>query len=47
MVDAPRMTPSMRIALDELNLEGIAVMYPGTERYAIAERVEAVPLPMR
>jgi hypothetical protein len=43
-VDAPRMTPSIRIALDDLQLERIAVVYPGTLRYPIAERVEAVPL---
>ncbi len=44
-VDAPAMTPSMRIALEDLELERIAVVYPGPQRYAIAERVEAVPLP--
>ncbi len=43
-VDAPRMTPSIRIALDELGLERVAVLYPGPTRYALAERVEAVPL---
>ena len=43
-VDAPRMTPSMRIALDDLGLERIAVIYPGTRRYPLADRVEAVPL---
>jgi len=43
-VDAPRMTPSMRIALDDLKLERIVVVYPGTLRYPIADRVEAVPL---
>jgi len=43
-VDAPRMTPSIRIALDDLQLERIAVVYPGTLRYPVADRVEAVPL---
>ena len=43
-VDAPKLTPSMRIALQDLSLERIAVVYPGPRRYAIAERVEAVPL---
>jgi hypothetical protein len=42
--DAPRMTPSMRIALDDLQLESIAVVYPGTKRFSIAPCVEAVPL---
>jgi uncharacterized protein len=43
-VDAPRLTPSMRIALEDLKLERIAVVYPGTQRYRLAERVEAIPL---
>ncbi len=42
--DAPRLTPSMRIALEDLGLNYLAVIYPGTRRYPIAERVEAVPL---
>jgi uncharacterized protein len=42
--DAPRLTPSMRIALEDLGLKYLAVIYPGTRRYRIAERVEAVPL---
>lgn len=42
--DAPRMTPSIRIALEDLGLERIAVVYPGTRRYPLGERVEAVPL---
>lgn len=43
-VDAPRQTPSIRIALEDLQLERVAVVYPGTRRYALADRVEAVPL---
>lgn len=42
--DVPRMTPSIRIALDDLQLESIAVVYPGTQRFSIAPSVEAVPL---
>lgn len=42
--DSPRLTPSMRIALSDLGLRRIAVIYPGTKRYPIAHRVEAVPL---
>lgn len=42
--DAPRLTPSMRIALDDLKLESITVVYPGTKRFSIAANVEAVPL---
>jgi predicted AAA+ superfamily ATPase len=43
-VDAPRLTPSMRSALEDLGLERIAVVYPGPRRYPIGDRVEAVPL---
>jgi uncharacterized protein len=43
-VDAPRMTPSIRIALEDLRLEHVVVIYPGTKRYPIHDRVEAVPL---
>jgi hypothetical protein len=42
--DAPRLTPSMRIALKDLQLERIAVVYPGPKRFQIAQTVEAVPL---
>ncbi len=42
--DAPRMTPSIRIALEDLKLEAIAVVYPGRKRFSIAPGVEAVPL---
>jgi len=43
-VDAPRLTPSIRIALADLGLERVAVVYPGNRRYALSDRVEAVPL---
>ena len=43
-VDAPRMTPSIRIALADLKLERIAVIYPGSLRYPLSAQVEAVPL---
>ena len=44
-VDAPRLTPSMRIAQADLELDALYVVYPGNRRYALADRVEAVPLP--
>lgn len=43
-VDAPRLTASMRTALDDLKLDQIAVIYPGDRRYPLAERITAVPL---
>ncbi len=42
--DTPVLTPSIRIALDDLKLDGIAVVYPGSKRFPIAPNVEAVPL---
>lgn len=41
--DAPTMTSSMRIALKDLGLARIAVIYPGSRRYSIDRRVEAIP----
>jgi len=42
--DTPRITPSIRMALEDLGLEGVAVIYPGAKRFPLADRVEAVPL---
>jgi uncharacterized protein len=42
--DAPHLTPSMRIALDDLELDALYVVYPGDRRYALAPQVQAVPL---
>jgi predicted AAA+ superfamily ATPase len=42
--DAPTLTPSMRIALTDLRLDALYAVYPGSRRYRLAERVEAVPL---
>ncbi len=42
--DAPVLTPSMRIALADLALDALYVVYPGGRRYALAPRVEVVPL---
>ena len=42
--DAPKLTPSMRIALEDLKLDALYVVYRGLHRYALAPQVEAVPL---
>lgn len=42
--DAPVMTKSMHIALEDLKLERIFTVYPGKEAYPMHERVEALPL---
>ena len=36
--DAPRLTPSMRIALTDLDLDQLFVIYPGERRYSLAEK---------
>lgn len=41
--DAPKMTPSIRNALTDLELDTVSVVYPGEKRYPLADRVEAVP----
>lgn len=42
--DAPKVTPSVRTAMNDLGLERVAVIYPGAKRYPLGENVEAVPL---
>jgi predicted AAA+ superfamily ATPase len=42
--DTPRLTPSIRNALDDLKLEHVFIIYPGTQRFPLASQVEAVPL---
>ena len=42
--DAPTLTPSMRIALEDLKLDRLIVVYPGERRYALHDRVEVIPL---
>jgi len=42
--DAPTLTPSMRIALADLKLNELKVVYPGERSYRLAPDVEVVPL---
>ena len=42
--DAPRMTQSNHIVLRDLKLDRLYVVYPGRQRYRLAEKVEVVPL---
>jgi predicted AAA+ superfamily ATPase len=42
--DAPRLTPSMRIALSDLRLTHLTVLYPGERRYGLERDVSVVPL---
>jgi predicted AAA+ superfamily ATPase len=42
--DAPRLTRSMRIAMNDLKLTELLVVYPGDREYALADGIRAVPL---
>ena len=42
-VDAPRRTRSMAVALDDLRLDALYVVYPGDVRYDIDDRITALP----
>lgn len=42
--DAPTLTRSMHVALDDLKLDQLIIVYPGARRYTIAKGVEVVPL---
>jgi predicted AAA+ superfamily ATPase len=42
--DAPRLTRSMQIAMSDLRLSQLFVVYPGAERYALAKGIEALSL---
>ena len=43
--DAPKRTRSMHIAINDLGLEKLWVIYPGEETYALDEQITAIPLP--
>ncbi len=43
--DAPRITPSMRMAMADLGLERLYCVHPGEQRFPLDERMEAVGLP--
>ena len=42
--DGPKMTKSLHIALEDLNLERAWILHPGSKRYPVHEKVEALPL---
>jgi uncharacterized protein len=43
-MDAPIMTPSMRIALSDLHLDQLTVVYPGKQTYELDSRTRVVPM---
>ena len=42
--DAPRLTRSMQIVIEDLKLKELLIVYPGKRAYPISDRVRAVPL---
>ena len=44
LADAPRITPSIRNALNDVGLAAVAILYPGRQRFPLSDRVEVVPL---
>jgi hypothetical protein len=42
--DAPTLTPSIRIALTDLKLDRLAVVYPGNKPYELGTQVSVIPL---
>ncbi|NTV74972.1 MAG: ATP-binding protein, partial [Holophaga sp.] len=43
--EAPKVTASMRVALEDLRLDHLWVVHPGHHGFPMADRVTAVPLP--
>lgn len=42
--DAPKLTKSITVAMEDLGLTQVAVIYPGEKRYPLADGVEVIPL---
>lgn len=42
--DAPRLSPSMKIALQDLKLDHLFVIYPGKARYPLLDKITAIGL---
>jgi predicted AAA+ superfamily ATPase len=42
--DAPKLTKSMQISLEDLKLDRLTVIYPGKIAYSLSEKIEVVPL---
>ena len=42
--DAPALTASMRIAVADLQLDRLVILYPGSRRYPLADGIAVMPL---
>lgn len=43
-MDAPKLTPSMRTAMQDLELDKLVVIYPGTQPYSLGDGISVLPL---
>jgi hypothetical protein len=43
-MDAPKLTPSMRTAMQDLELHKLIVVYPGSQSYSLAKEITVMPL---
>jgi uncharacterized protein len=43
-MDAPRLTKSMQVALSDLEMEHLWVVYPGKDKYKLAKNITVLPL---
>jgi len=43
-MDAPKLTPSMRTAMTDLELGKLVVIYPGSQSYSLADGITVLPL---
>jgi len=42
--DAPKLTASMKTAMQDLKLDQLSVLYPGTQTYSLADNVVVMPI---
>ena len=42
--EAPKLTRSMMVSIEDLKLDGLFVIYPGARQYPLSERTSAVPI---
>jgi len=43
-IDSPKVTKSMNIVLEDLNLEKLYVVYPGTNNFPLKDKIELLPV---
>jgi hypothetical protein len=42
--DAPKLAASMKTAMQDLKLDQLSILYPGTQTYSLAESVVVTPI---